>query len=161
MFSSSDRGQATVEAAVMLPVLMTLVLMVCQPAIMLYDRVIMQGAAAETCRLLVTSTGDDGRFDTDSARDYVLRRLGGIPPLDIFHIHDGGCYQIELEGAEGSAEVTVTIVNRMRLLPLIGQAATLLGVSEGGVYELEVSVSMPARAEWVQGSVADWMGVWD
>ena len=41
------RGQATVEAAVSLPVIFTLLLMLVQPSIILYDRLVMQQAAAE------------------------------------------------------------------------------------------------------------------
>ena len=41
-----ERGQATVEAAFAVPVLMVLVLMLVQPGIILYDRIVMEGAAA-------------------------------------------------------------------------------------------------------------------
>ncbi len=48
-----ERGQATVEAAFAVPVLMVLVLMLVQPGIIRYDRIVMEGAAAAGCRLLV------------------------------------------------------------------------------------------------------------
>ena len=44
------------EAAVLIPVLFTALLLLLQPGILLYDRMVMQGAAAEGCRLLATKT---------------------------------------------------------------------------------------------------------
>ena len=51
------RGQSTVEAAVMIPLLFGGMLMLLQPGILLYDRVVMEGAAAEGCRVLATASG--------------------------------------------------------------------------------------------------------
>ncbi len=45
-----EDGQATVEAAFALPVLFLLVLLLVQPGIVLYDRMVMASAAAEGCR---------------------------------------------------------------------------------------------------------------
>lgn len=69
------RGQSTAEAAVALPVVFLLVLLLVQPGIVLYDRMVMAGAAAEGCRLLATSDGDAA-----TCEEYVRRRLGAIPP---------------------------------------------------------------------------------
>ncbi len=55
-----ERGQGTVEAAFVLPVLLGLVLFLLQPGIVLYDRVVMKSAAAEACRLLAISGSDFG-----------------------------------------------------------------------------------------------------
>ncbi len=54
-----ERGQATVEAAFAVPVLMVLVLVLVQPGIILYDRIVMEGAAAAGCRLLATLPESD------------------------------------------------------------------------------------------------------
>ena len=94
------RGQSTVEAAVALPVVFLLVLLLVQPGIVLYDRMVMAGAAAEGCRLLATSDGDAA-----TCEEYVRRRLGAIPPLDVFHVHDSGCtWEVRCEGG-GAADV--------------------------------------------------------
>ncbi|MBQ9069707.1 MAG: pilus assembly protein, partial [Eggerthellaceae bacterium] len=58
-----DRGQATVEAAFAIPVLFVLLLMLVQPGIVLYDRIIMRHAAAEGCRLLATRSVSSGMTD--------------------------------------------------------------------------------------------------
>ena len=44
-FAGRERGQATVEAAVLIPALFTALLLLLQPGILLYDRMVMQGAA--------------------------------------------------------------------------------------------------------------------
>lgn len=70
------RGQSTVEAAVALPVVFLLVLLLgaaghraVRPHVMGRVR------AAEGCRLLATSDGDAA-----TCEEYVRRRLGAIPP---------------------------------------------------------------------------------
>jgi len=171
MYSSSDeRGQATVEAAFLIPVLFLVMLMVLQPAILLYDRMVMESAAAEGCRLLMTDAGGADRrvpvggitLGDDAYEDYVRRRLGAIPPIPIFHLHEDGCsYEIEMTGDETSAEVSVTIRNRVRLLPLIGQVADAVGRAEGGICTQEVQVHLPGRPDWVQGTPEEWAAAWE
>ena len=53
---ADERGQSTVEAAFLFPVVFVLVLLLVQPGILLYDRIVMEGAAADACRLLATKT---------------------------------------------------------------------------------------------------------
>ena len=80
MRSCSESGQSTVEAAVLLPVLFVVFGLLLQPAILLYNRCIMNTAAAEACRLVATSSGDDA-----STRAYIEHRLEAIPKVPIFH----------------------------------------------------------------------------
>ena len=61
-----ERGQGSVEAAVVIPVLFLLLLMLLQPGIVLYDRIVMGSAAAEACRLLATSTDARGSMTRSS-----------------------------------------------------------------------------------------------
>ena len=99
------RGQSTVEAAVALPVVFLLVLLLVQPGIVLYDRMVMAGAAAEGCRLLATSDGDAA-----TCEEYVRRRLGAIPPFDVFHVHDSGCtWEVRCEGGGAADVARVTV----------------------------------------------------
>ena len=56
MRRTCESGQATVEAAFLLPVLFVGLLLLMQPGILLYDRLVMQAAASEGCRLLATKT---------------------------------------------------------------------------------------------------------
>lgn len=166
MGRSRERGQGSVEAALLIPVLMVALLLLIQPAILLYDRMVMQGAAAEGCRLLSTRTDAAGAMG-DSCEAFIRRRLGAVPPQDCFHVHEGGCsWEIALEGDEAAQSVSVAIRNEARPLPLLDAAGALLGiVNEAGNFELEVRASMPTQPSWVEGveagrDPAGWIGVW-
>ncbi len=157
-------GQTSVEAAFLIPILLGGVLLLVQPGIILYDRTVMQAAAAEACRLLATSndTSEGGLCDS-----YIKRRLGAIPPHDLFHVHKEGCtWEIALEGNEATNEVSVTISTALRPLPLIDFAGKTLGfVDETGYIYITVSASMPTQPTWItnnstQSSPTEWVGSW-
>lgn len=159
----SDKGQATIEAAFLIPIACLLLLMLCQPLILLYNRMVMENAAAEGCRLLATQTSSDsGDYAGDKYEGYVKRRLGSIPPVECFHMHGGECsYEISMRGNENSSQVSVSIDNKVRLLPIIGIGAELLGRCESGhVYRQHVEVSMHSRPDWLSGSPSAWAGRW-
>lgn len=159
-------GQTTVEAAYLIPVLLLLILLLLQPMILLYNRTVMENAAAEGCRLLVTATSQ-GAYSTEKYEGYVKRRLASIPPVDIFHVHSGGCtWEITMEGDESSAEVSVHIVNRVKPLPLLGWGADLLGMTDAdNLLVQEVRVSMPTQPGWVAESggndPAEWVSAYE
>ena len=158
-----ERGQGTVEAAVAVPVVFLLLLLLLQPGIVLYDRLVMGNAAAEGCRLLATATGDMG----GSCEAFIRHRLAAVPQHDCFHVHGGGCsWRIELSGDEASQQVTVRIVNELRPLPLFDAGARLLGLTNGnGNLEIEESVTLPTQPDWVASSElglapSSWIGAW-
>lgn len=160
-----SKGQGTVEAAFVIPILFLLFLLLLQPAILLYTRMVMENAAAETCRLLATKT-DFGRNSEDKYEGYTLRRLASIPPVDIFHASSSGMeWQIEFSGDESSAQITVTITNYVKPLPLIGWGASMLGMLEDGYLVQTVQVTMPTQPGWVNGSdvglPSSWPGQWE
>jgi len=144
-----------VEAAALIPVMFVLLLLLIQPGIILYDRMVMQAAACEGCRLLATKTDAAGASD-EKCKSYILRRLGAIPPQSNFHVHEGGCtWEIEMSGDEGSTETAVTIRNKVKPLPLLAFGAQLLGMLDGsGMLTIEVTASMPTQPDWVAGSAA-------
>jgi hypothetical protein len=157
--------------------LFALLLLLLQPGILLYNHMVMSGAAAEGCRLLVTKTSLAGAGPNTTANaqaayaKYIERRLAAIPPLDLFHAHGDGeggaetCWQITTEGDESSAVVSVSIVNRLKPLPLLGLPASLLGLcDENGWIQQEVCVAMPTQPSWVWengGSPGEWVTQWD
>lgn len=146
-------GQTTVEAAYLIPVLLLLLLMVAQPMIILYNRMVMENAAAEGCRLMATATAQ-GAYSQQKYEGYIKRRLASIPPVDIFHVHSGGCaWEITMEDDEDSEEVSVRIVNRLKPLPLVGWAADLLGATDKD-HDIvqEVEVTLPTQPGWISGS---------
>ena len=76
------RGQSTAEAAVALPVVFLLVLLLVQPGIVLYDRMVMAGAAAGGGRPFgrrrLPASGDERRRCGD-LRGVRAPPLGGDP----------------------------------------------------------------------------------
>ena len=84
------RGQATVEAAFLIPVVLVLLLLLIQPGILLYNQLVMAAAASEGCRLLATKT-DRAVVSQEKCESYIMRSLGSVSPHDMFHIHVGGC----------------------------------------------------------------------
>ena len=139
-----ESGQATVEAAFALPVLLLLVLLLVQPGIVLYDRLVM-ASAAEGCRLLATGEGDE-----EACRAFMKRRLGAVPQQDNFHVHSMGCtWEVRCEGGGAADRSRVVVRTEVQPLPLLGAGATLLGL----VIEVEVEAETPTRSAWAQQSL--------
>ena len=148
-----EHGQSTVEAAYLIPVLLLVLLILIQPSIILYDRMVMQAAVSEGCRMLCTKTNINGD-STQSCEAYILRRLGSIPPVDIFHVHDGGCsWDIKMTGDESAGEVQVSLKNKIKLLPLIDTAGGFSGITDAdGFFTIETSATMPTQPKWLGSS---------
>ena len=129
--------------------LLLLALLLLQPGILLHDRMVMADAAAQGARFQSTLPAGD-----PAVEDFVRRRLGAVPPQDLFHCHEGGCtWDIEATGGESSPEASVRIANQVRPLPLIDYGAGLLGLTnDAGNFEVEVSVTVPTQPAWAQGS---------
>lgn len=143
---ASDAGQATVEAAFLAPVVLLGILMLVQPAIVLYDRMVMEAAASEACRLMKTLHPDDAA----SSQGYIERRLKSIPRVDVFH---AGEWVVDLEGGEGFQDVRVRIEHGLRPLPVIGAAMGFFGLTDGsGLYRQEVCKEMSLHDDWLVNS---------
>ena len=163
---SDTRGQGTVEAAGVIPVMFVLMLLLLQPGIVMYDRIVMGNAAAEACRLLATKTDAAGSMGA-SCEAFVRHRLSAIPQHDCFHVHGAACtWKIRLTGNESSETVTAEIENELRPLPLFDAGAKLLGLTNGaGNIVIEESVTMPTQPAWASSaegglSPATWVGAW-
>ena len=161
-----ERGQGTVEAALVIPVLFVLMLLLLQPGIILYDHIVMGDAAAEGCRLLATATDAPGSMQA-SCEAFIRHRLAAIPQQDCFHVHRGGCsWNIQMEGGESTGTVTVRISNEVRPLPLFDGGSRLLGLTNAaGNLSIEEAVTLPTQPGWVSSSPsganpADWIGAW-
>ena len=103
----------------------------------------------------------------ESCEAFVRRRLGAVPPVSCFHVHEGGCsWEVRIEGDEGSDEVRVSIVNEARPLPLIGAGGALLGIlNERGNFRIEVEARQRTQPELIDSSSAGgdpsgWVGAW-
>lgn len=159
-------GQATVEGAFVIPIVFVLLLLLMQPGILLYDRIVMNAAAAEGCRMLATRSSASGA-DAAAYEEAIRRHLGAIPQQENFHRHAGGCsWRIQLEGDEHATSVRVRIEGSVKLLPLIDLGGTLLGVADSdGSVKLVSEASAPTQDSWVAGSEfgmspSQWVGKW-
>ena len=147
------RGQATVEGAFLIPLTFLLLLMLMQPGILLYDRIVMDAASAEGCRMLATRSASSGA-DAGAYEEAIRRHLGAIPQQENFHRHAGGCsWKVELQGGEHSSQVSVRITGQVKMLPLLDMAGVLLGLAdEGGYLQLVSEATAPTQDGWVAGS---------
>lgn len=166
MVRGNEAGQATVEAAFLLPVVFIALLLLLQPGMLLYDRIVMNAAASEGCRLLATKTAAAGDM-AESCEAFVRHRLGAIPPVPCFHVHEGACsWDIRFEGDEASDVVRVTITNEVRPLPLLDAGGALLGMVNGnGNLEVKVVAEQSTQPAWARESglgddPAGWIGAW-
>ena len=138
------RGQATVEAALLIPALLLGLVIAAQPGIVLFDRVVMEAAAAEGCRALETaSAADEGE---------VVEYL----------------WDVEVQGAGQSGQcVSVRISHGYRPLPLVGQGMGLLGLVGGnGLVRQEGFREMSIHDEWALESefglsYESWIDRWE
>lgn len=149
---SAEQGQALVEGAVLIPVLLLLLMLLIQPGILLYNYLVMKGAAAEGCRLIATSSA--GQAGEGSFEASIKRHLGAVPQQENFHVHASGCtWHIELEGNEQSDQVNVTIKNEVEPLPLFDFGAQALGMTNAaGNFVQEVTASRAVYNSWVYAS---------
>lgn len=145
----------SVEAALLVPVVLALVALLAQPACVLYTRSVMASAAGELCRLVVTARCDEGEV-----RDYALRRLAAVPDVALFHEGGPSAWDVSVEGPDEKSVVTVAIEGRVRPLPLLGALVAPLGTAEGGRVAVRVEATEEMRAEWVEGGYDDWIEMW-
>ena len=155
----AQSGQATVEAAFVLPVVFALCGLLLQPAILLYERCVMVSAAAETCRLAATQPCSD-----DAMRAFALRRLALLPGIDLFH--SSGCeWEVQIEPGGSAAASSVRISGHLKTLPLLGITASSMTEEAGdGCALLSCQVSSQLHPAWLQeagGTPAEWIGRWE
>ena len=159
-------GQATVEAAFFIPVLFTVLLLSVQPCMVLYDRMVMQAAVSDACRLVAVKT--DAAGDSSQAVEaFVRHRLGCIPPVSCFHVHEGGCsWEVSVQGDERSERVSVEVVGKVKPLPILDAGAALLGLTDGdGLLTVKARCERATQPDWVMGSPQGldpeaWIGAW-
>lgn len=151
------KGQGTVEAALVIPIVFILVLLLIQPAIVLYDRIIMTNAAAEGCRLNATlAAGNQG------CKEFIHNRLASIPPHALFHVHEPECsWDVAVTGDETTEISKVVIANKVRPLPLFGSVLGVMGlIDRSGLLTIEVSCEAQNQPSWVTESVSGDPNAW-
>ena len=145
------------EAALLLPSFLILLLLMIQPVCLLYKRAVMESAASSAARIMTTS-GEDA---DEACRAFVLRRLQAVPNVSIFH--EGGplSWDIEFGHANGEGASRVKIRGVAKPLPILGAfvSAFAAGESQGNV-AIEVEVLYASRPEWLEGDYETWISSW-
>ena len=142
----------------MLPTFLTLILLALQPVCLLYTRAVMESAAAETARIMTTTTVDD---DAD-LEEFARRRLAAVPNVSIFHAGGPLSWDIELGRAGAGGTSSVSIAGDVKPLPVIGAFAQAMGTaSANGHVELKVDVSYRSRPDRLEGDYDSWIASWD
>lgn len=155
----NNQGQGTLEATMVIPVLFLLMLVLLQPGIMLYDKIVMENAAAEGCRLAATATEPDG---INGCKEFIRHRLSAVPQHELFHGHSQGCtWSVEVLGNEFEESTAVIIENKLQPLPLFSSALGLLGMTdESGYITLRVEHSELNQPPWLFASNGGGPEVW-
>lgn len=146
----------------MLPTFLLLLLLALQPICILYTTAVMESAAAQTARLMVTAEADDTEDGSSSYRAFAMRRLEAVPNVGIFH--EGGplAWDIDLGFAGSGSGARVRIEGAVRPLPVLGAFARAFGKTDAsGNVQLEVEVAYEGRPSWLEGSYETWTGVWE
>lgn len=151
----SRSGQSTVEAALLIPVTLTIVALLVQPACVLYTRSVMSATAHELARVVSTSRGS-----ADEVRAYALRRLAAVPEAPLFHEGGLDAWEVVAEGPDDAGRVSVSVEGRVRPLPLLGAIVSALGTAEGDAVVVRVEASCDLQASWIGGSYDEWVGMW-
>lgn len=140
------------EAAILIPVLLLALLLLIQPGILLYTYLVMQGAAAETCRIVATESLLEQNYE--AVEKFAKRKLSAIPQQENFHVHDPLCtWQVYYEGNEASNGVLVQIAGDVKPLPFFDFGMAALGLlNDNGSFTLKVSHEITTKADWVQSN---------
>ena len=152
-------AQTTVEAAFLLPTFLTLLLLALQPVCLLYTRAVMESAASETARLMVTSES----ASDESLEAFAQRRLVAVPNVSIFHQGGPLAWDIDFsKAADTGGDVSVEIKGTVKPLPVIGAFASFAGrTTDSGDVELAVNVSYKGRPSWLKGLYDSWVSGWN
>lgn len=151
---SDESGQSTVEAAVLLPVLMLLFALLVQPVCVCHTRMVMRHAAAETARVLATCT------DERTVRNFALRRLKAVPEAAPFHVGGEGDWVVELARSSEGGTVEVRVCGHLEPLPFVGVVAELMGRRDGRGLLVEEGLAERVRPQWLGGDYGQWMQAW-
>ena len=138
-----SKGQATVEAACMIPMACLLVLLMLQPALLLMNHVVMECVASDVCRFMATQPPESSG---QKVHEYALRRLNAIPDISVLH---KGEWDVQVYYDEETRELNVTIAHTVKPLPLIGVGLGFVGAldMQGCVYQ-QVSAKRVLHSDW-------------
>ena len=147
-------GQSSVEAAVLLSVVMFLLALLVQPVCLLYTRMVMGNAAGEAARVLVTAPHGE------TARSYALRRLEAVPLASLFHVGGREDWDVRMRKSSDGRAVTVRIAGHARPMPFFGELVSWAFERDERGLILRVEIEEEVRPAWLEGGYEEWMAQW-
>ncbi|MCL2333135.1 MAG: hypothetical protein FWC54_06625 [Actinomycetia bacterium] len=147
-----ERGQALTEAPVVIVTLCLLILILFQPVVTLYTKMVLGAAAASLCRVVATDTtsssGEDAAAGGRLLQTYAEGKIAGLPRGSAFQVP--GSLRLEVSGDAYAAEVHVRLSVSQKTLPLLG---LLVGARRDGTVEIAAEArSVGALAGIGQGA---------
>lgn len=145
----------------MLVITMMLVLVLLQPAVMLYSKALANNAAAAACRVVATDDisfgGGSAVHDATIERWVIERKLAALPETSLFQAQRP---TVKVERSAAWVAVTVKIVQKP--LPLVGAlfATSVSGSSRTGLVTIRSRAMAPAALTGISGSQADDSGTY-
>jgi len=132
----SEQGQALVEAPVIIVTICMLALILFQPIVTLYTKMVLGSAAASLCRVVATDSaspgsGGDASASTRLLQTYAEGKIAGLPRGSAFQVP--GSLRLEVAGDAHAAKVSVRLSLTQKALPLLG---LLVGADRGGAVEV-------------------------
>lgn len=156
-FLAGVSGQSTVEAALLMPVLGALIVLMVEPCCVLYTRTVMYEAAGEAVRVAATAPADELDGIVES---YARRRLKAVPEVPLFHAGGAGDWQVDVARTDDGGGVEVEISGHVRPLPVAGVLFSALGETDARGVVVKASARQDVRPEWLGGDYETWIGVW-
>lgn len=147
-------GQATLEAALLMPSIMFVMALLLEPVCLGYTKILMQHAAHEALR--ITAYDRDGKFD--EVKRFIERRLTSVPELSLFHVGGSDDWKIDISRADKT--ITVCIAGHARPLPLMGAVLQTFSKHDDKGILLEVQAKQEIAPEWVGGSYEELQKIW-
>ncbi|MCL2323959.1 MAG: hypothetical protein FWC48_00045 [Actinomycetia bacterium] len=123
-----EDGQALTEAPVVITTLCILSLILFQPVVTLYTKMVLGAAAASLCRVVATRDPSD---DAQLLQSYSQGKIAGLPRGSAFQVP--GSLQVDVSGDAHAEQVRVRLSLTQKTLPLIG---LLAGDLQGGTVEV-------------------------
>jgi len=126
-----ERGQALTEAPVVIVTLCVLALILFQPVVTLYTKMVLGASAASLCRVVATEAGSDASAKQRLLQTYAEGKIAGLPRGSAFQIP--GSLKLEVSGNASSDQVRVRLSLTQKTLPLLG---LLVGADRAGRTEV-------------------------
>lgn len=148
-FFHSENGQASIEAAFILPIALLCIGLALQPLLYMYSKSLCHQAAEEGVRYAMSEENNS------RTERYILRRLSSIPSLPILHKGEEADWNIEIIRADN--KVRISIMGHMAPLPLLGVPSKMFLPHDDDGLKIKTEAEGPISPGWREGTYDEWV----